>query len=215
MIAKNVGIRRSRGVFVLPTNIDLLFSDELFALFALKELDPECFYRIDRHDISYPFLPSGLSWEQRLKQCRSSVIRVHGQHGTNKVGDTPSTGDPERLHTNACGDFTLLSRDMWLRLKGYAEFHLWSIFIDGLLVHAAAVAGLRQVILRDPCRVYHMEHDLGWAVIQNTIKERPSLDYDKDYLPLCKRMLDTKKPLDVNPENWGLADHDLQECLAE
>src|SRR5579883_2071122 len=29
MIAKNVGIRRARGRFILATNIDILFSDEL------------------------------------------------------------------------------------------------------------------------------------------------------------------------------------------
>ena len=29
MIAKNVGIRRARGQFVLATNIDIIFSDEL------------------------------------------------------------------------------------------------------------------------------------------------------------------------------------------
>ena len=32
MIAKNVGIRRARGKFILATNIDILFSDELMAL---------------------------------------------------------------------------------------------------------------------------------------------------------------------------------------
>ena len=34
MIAKNVGIRRARGEFVLATNIDILFSSELACIFA-------------------------------------------------------------------------------------------------------------------------------------------------------------------------------------
>ena len=32
MIAKNVGIRRARGQFVLATNIDILFSNELASI---------------------------------------------------------------------------------------------------------------------------------------------------------------------------------------
>lgn len=37
MIAKNVGIRRAEGKFILCTNIDILFSDSIFA-FLQKEL---------------------------------------------------------------------------------------------------------------------------------------------------------------------------------
>jgi len=29
------------------------------------------------------------------------------------------------LHTDACGDFTLLSRDDWFALRGYPEFPIW------------------------------------------------------------------------------------------
>ena len=38
MIAKNVGIRRARGRFVLATNIDILLSDELVRALARGEL---------------------------------------------------------------------------------------------------------------------------------------------------------------------------------
>ena len=38
MIAKNAGIRRARGQFILATNLDILFSDELFALLAQRRL---------------------------------------------------------------------------------------------------------------------------------------------------------------------------------
>ncbi len=39
MIAKNVGIRRARGAFILCTNIDILFSDALFRLLADRTFD--------------------------------------------------------------------------------------------------------------------------------------------------------------------------------
>src|SRR5437879_5733498 len=50
MIAKNVGIRRARAPFVLATNIDILFSDELFA-FMRAHLEPKTMYRVDRRDV--------------------------------------------------------------------------------------------------------------------------------------------------------------------
>ena len=51
MIGKNVGIRRARGEFVLATNPDLLFSDNVIAFMASDKLLPDVMYRIDRHDV--------------------------------------------------------------------------------------------------------------------------------------------------------------------
>jgi glycosyltransferase involved in cell wall biosynthesis/MoaA/NifB/PqqE/SkfB family radical SAM enzyme/predicted O-methyltransferase YrrM len=212
MIAKNVGIRRARGQYVLATNMDVLFSDELAAWLARRELREDCVYRIDRHDVGQTAIPSGLSRDEVLEFCARHVVRVHGQHGTCAWGDPPRVGDPDRLHSHACGDFTLMARTQWERLKGYPEFPLWSIYLDGLLLHAARAVGLEQKILREPLRLYHVEHSLGWAVNQDTVKERPSLDYHKEYQPLCAEMLRTHKALDVNSENWGLKDKALEEC---
>jgi hypothetical protein len=50
MIAKNVGIVRARGQFVLATNIDILFSDEII-VFMRDHLEEGRLYRCERHDI--------------------------------------------------------------------------------------------------------------------------------------------------------------------
>src|SRR5512145_381016 len=51
MIAKNVGIRRARGQFVVATNPDVLFSDALMSFLAAGDLRASTMYRLDRHDI--------------------------------------------------------------------------------------------------------------------------------------------------------------------
>ena len=50
MIAKNVGIRRARGQFILATNIDILFSNELAEFLGSRQLRTDRMYRIDRYD---------------------------------------------------------------------------------------------------------------------------------------------------------------------
>ena len=74
MIGKNVGIRRSTAPFVLVTNIDILFSDDLFD-YLKAGLKPNSMYRVDRHDIlaelGGPSLPSPA-------ECRAlPVLREH------------------------------------------------------------------------------------------------------------------------------------------
>src|SRR5206468_2928905 len=48
MIAKNAGIRRARGEFVLATNLDIVFSPETMQLLAARKLEPRRMYRMDR-----------------------------------------------------------------------------------------------------------------------------------------------------------------------
>ena len=43
MTAKNVGIRRANAPFVLCTNVDIIFSDEIFDFLAKKNLQTDCF----------------------------------------------------------------------------------------------------------------------------------------------------------------------------
>ena len=65
-----------------------------------------------------------------------------------------------RLHTNACGDLTIMDRRSWTRIHGYAEYDMYSMHIDGLACWAAHMAGIRQVVL-DDVHIYHIEHAAG------------------------------------------------------
>ncbi len=80
MIAKNVGIRRARGRFILATNIDILFSDELMQFIARRRLRSGEMYRIDRRDVraDVPDIPVA----DQLKWCESNLIRVNAVGGT-------------------------------------------------------------------------------------------------------------------------------------
>jgi hypothetical protein len=51
MIAKNVGIRRARGDFIVATNVDIVYSDELFQWLKAGVAMPGRLYRSDRWDI--------------------------------------------------------------------------------------------------------------------------------------------------------------------
>ncbi len=48
--AKNIGIRRAKGEFILCSNADVLFSEGLIAFIAEKRLKKDTFYRSDRLD---------------------------------------------------------------------------------------------------------------------------------------------------------------------
>jgi hypothetical protein len=124
---------------------------------------------------------------------------------------------PAFLHTNACGDFTLLAREHWFDLRGYAEFDLFSMNLDSALCHSAHHAGFREEVLQSPLRIYHIEHGSGWTPEgQSQLFARlqargiPWLDY-QEFLVLAEQMRRFASPLIFNRENWGLADVELEE----
>jgi len=150
--ARNVGIRRAQGEFILPTSPDILLSNELTAWFAKRELDPNCMYRVARRDVPEEALRYK-STDKRLRYCRKHVQHVHTRHSSQRIDGLP------RLFTNGSGDFTLLSRDMYFRLHGIPEereFH--SMHFDSVFCFMAYAAGAREVELGAPLRIYHVDH---------------------------------------------------------
>ena len=81
MLAKNVGLRHASGHFVLCTNIDILFNDELARFLAARQLDPGAVYRIDRWDVDER-TPLQVSAPERLAYCRRHLVRVASRQGT-------------------------------------------------------------------------------------------------------------------------------------
>lgn len=84
-IAKNAGIRRARAPFILTSNIDILFSDELFAFLAERKLEKGVIYRNERLDVpmELPDVPTG----ELMAWCKKNVIRINGASWTLDMRD--------------------------------------------------------------------------------------------------------------------------------
>ena len=386
MIAKNAGIRRAAGEFILATNIDILLSDELMRFLAERQLQPDRMYRIDRHDVDAD-VPVEARDEERLEYCRTHRLRLNAREGTftltpegyratsaaditspgsgiffgtgwhvpqqyfgqvfrlaaeraevvvrpspqprtlfletagdcelllegagvriqgrslvripvpaNAPGLTvaasgrfralrcgwdhapvnrilvskaparraarvarilagagrwmnvsasiplplpsrvleriqfrpgvgglsvslsaargmPPADPPANLHTNACGDFTMLHRDRWKELRGYPEFDLYSMNIDSVLCYMAHYGGAVEEVLPEPMRIYHIEHAAGsgWSPEgQHLLFERlaakgiPWLEWDQ-VLDWATSMQRFRTTMVFNRRDWGLA----------
>jgi hypothetical protein len=294
MIAKNVGVRRARGRFVLATNIDILFSDEAI-VFMRDRLRSGCLYRADRLDVPTE-VPTGVSFDEVLRYCREKAFRIHTAGFTLVKKDgrwdprSPLTGAArglwravrrnfnellgredtassapfaggavhasagsavrrplaqkaralrrflawtwitilgKRLFTNACGDFTLLSRADWDALRGYPEWPIYSWHIDSLLIYQARYSGLREVYLGRSAPVYHIEHSPGSGFTPESsdkLFERldargiPYLDWDRDVEPKIEGMREQYArrggAISYNDADWGFAGRSLADAQA-
>ena len=126
---------------------------------------------------------------------------------------------PDFLHTNGCGDFTLIARQRWFDLRGYPELDIFSMNIDSVFCFTAHYGGAVEEVLADPMRIYHIEHGSGsgWTPEgQQKLWERlaakriPVLD-NEDVLQWGAQMRRLNSPMIFNHEDWGLAAFALKE----
>jgi hypothetical protein len=241
MIGKNVGIRKAKADFVLCTNVDLLFSDELFERLAKRNLEEGTFYRANRCDVPNT-LDETRQVEEQLHFCKNNIKKRLGKNAFYpNFADTTGfmfkyvfflpllkflsfvkaiyakslIDRLNELDLDACGDFTLMSKKDWVNIQGYPELEIYSIHIDSMGILAAAAQGMKQVIFAGDECTYHMEHSGGWE-FGNPI--------EKIYFYTKKPMLDwwtvreaglhimqNKSKFNLNKENWGLNDKQLKE----
>jgi len=135
--------------------------------------------------------------------------------------ETPASNAPGFVHTNACGDFTLMAREHWFDLRGYPEFDMFSMNLDSLLCVAAHHGGAREEMLEDPMRIYHIEHGSGsgWTpegqakLFDRIAALGLSFVDNEDVLVWAAQMAKLNAPMIFNHEDWGMAGVELKETV--
>jgi hypothetical protein len=131
----------------------------------------------------------------------------------------------KRLFTNACGDFTLLSRADWDALRAYPEWPMYSWHLDSMLIYQARYSGMREIYLGKSAPVYHIEHSPGSGFTPESsdkLFERlrargiPYLDWERDVEPKIEAMKAQQTrgggAIYFNHNGWGFADQALVEA---
>ncbi len=248
MIAKNVGIRRARGKFILSTNIDLLFSDDCFRIIAAKNLDVNVFYRAVRCDVPQEVLELA-SVEEQLEFSKRNVLKTLGYTHNYKhvlgfpdffwwypnllAGIDKGLGHLKKylprkaskmkniyaLNTFASGDFVIMSKSVWKRIKGYYELEMFPLHIDSMALISAYAMGVEQFTFPASACAYHIYHGDGWESrykdmeeILGLIERRYALGWH-GIVESGKRLLSLNRPYELNDENWGFADVDFEELV--
>ena len=190
MAPKNIGIRRAHGEFVLCTNPDDLFSEELFAFFARKLLQRGHFYRINRSDTR-----DGKVFRVCYKTGCYPPGATEAQINTPQPGAGPYS--PDMLHFNAAGDFVLMAKDDWFKIHGNPE-RAWNHTVDGETVYLAHTHGLKQIVL--PYEMLHPDHER-------------SLNINADGKLIAPEWDGANPHATKNGDDWGFRDMVFEESI--
>ena len=110
-----------------------------------------------------------------------------------------------------------MAKKKWRELRGYPELEMYHIHIDSILCHMAYQYGLKEKVLNNSMRLYHIEHLGVWNAekakkIYQHLKDIdvPFFDFEK-FQSRVSQMHKERSPKISNNENWGLGYEMLHE----
>ena len=226
-LGKNVGIRRARGEFVLATNSDIIFSDRMIEFLSQKKLRKDTVYRTNRYDL-FKEVPENLNGDNLLKFCEQnwgkeqSIVFGHSIRGLRKIYYLPRMIARALLpylkkkwrlykhHAGAPGDFTLMSKDAWVKIRAYPEIGIF-VLLDVYAVQMA-VAQFGK-FCRIPKKIYHQYHTCPLVRGKACLRDQ-SINMEK-YKKDSMKMLKERKAIRYNSDDWGMKGVKLKETLIQ
>lgn len=216
--AKNAGIRRSSGEYILAMNPDIIIARKLHSLLACGNLSPSMFYRANRLDLPPADLDT-MSTSELEGWCDSNWETSRVYWGTIRRTDSKSRildygahlsmglrgGGRAHPHCHAAGDFLLMHRGAWWTTRAFPEVAALA-HLDALMVYSALSYGLSQRILRGEYKIYHQHHSRKEQLSRHTSSQA-------EILRPGRIALSSGVPLAINGEDWGIATQSFPECV--
>lgn len=182
-VAKNVGIRRASGAFILATNTDVLLGREVIDAIAAGRLNAGTIYRAPRYDIKLGADQSRLAWD---------ALEDPANHVRRPVLKPPLLG-------GGTGDFLLADRGTFHQLRGFNEvYRAARAGIDLNFLVKAHGGGYPIADIGGP--VYHINHPGSFRISKGAYRNAPT------DTPWGNLRWHSRHVVYNNPDDWGLGD---------
>lgn len=180
-LAKNAGIRRARGQFVLATNTDIYLSKGIVDSLARQAFAPRIVYRALRIDVRLGTDESHVDW---------AMLEDERNHHPHRRIEPP-------LYAGGSGDFILLDRDTFHALRGFNEvYRLARAGVDVNFLVKAYSSGVPIADCGAP--VYHTNHVGSYQLSKRTVQgDAAQATWGTRWAP--------RAVVYENPDTWGLA----------
>lgn len=183
-LAKNVGIRRARGRFILGSNVDIYLGRRVLEMLESRAFAPRTVYRAVRCDLKQGFSHERPTWD--VLEDPSHL-------------EAPPRPLKKPLLLGGSGDFVLLDRETFHELRGYNEvYRLARVGVDANFLVKAYSTGLEFVDVGGP--VYHINHAGSYRL------SRSAYDGREADAPWGDRRWRYHGVVYENPPTWGLRD---------
>ena len=150
VLARNLGLRRATGDWLVSTNIDIIAPKREDLLKTIEGLDEKTFYTLSRRGVTVEYD----NWEySKWKDLRQYLYETVPER---KVEEKVMVGDDYSI-INCCGDFQFGHRQIWEEIRGFEERLIFCLYTDTNVQKKAAMHGFGLKAIFDP-PIFHINH---------------------------------------------------------
>ena len=198
VLARNIGLRRATGDWLLATNIDLIHPKRPELDHILSTSGENTFFTISRRNTTWDQIKEFHNGEipfNKWESLRDYLIETSEErHRGEKVSD----GDDYSL-INCCGDFQIAPRHIWEDIRGFEEDLIYTLYADTNTQKKAVMHGYQLKALYNPA-FFHIDHGPGGGGLISGINKVPNNRY---------RAIGYQQRTE-NLETWGFSDIDIE-----
>jgi hypothetical protein len=158
-LARNIGIRRATGDWIVSTNIDIIHPIREELQNHLSKLDINTFYTISRRHTDWETIEkfhNGKILFSEWESLRKNLI----ENSEKRVFEEKTLDEDDYSLINCCGDYQVASKHIWNEIRGFEEELIYSLYTDTNVQKKAVMHGFGLKALYEPA-LFHIEHGRG------------------------------------------------------
>jgi hypothetical protein len=198
VLARNIGLRRATGDWVLSTNIDIIHPkrDELENI--ISNLSSDTFYTISRRETDWDTIKKFHNNEipfDKWKDLREYLISNSEER---HFKETTVNGDDYSI-INCCGDYQIAPKHIWSEIRGMEEDLIYSLYADTNVQKKAVMHGFGLKAIYHPA-LFHINHGRGGGGFLDGINKKTNDPY--------RAIIAQEKTM--NYDTWGFGNTEIE-----
>ena len=201
VLARNIGIRRATGDYIVSTNIDIIHPKREDIETIIKNSDDNTFITLSRREMTWDIIKEFHGGELKYDQWNKLRDYIYINSEERKHEEKTASGDDYSI-INCCGDYQLAPKHIWDDIRGFEEVLIYPLFADTNVQKKAVMHGHGLKAIYNP-PMFHINHgSKGWGGggIADGINKKSNDQY---------RAVIYQKQTENN-ETWGFGDTEIE-----
>jgi hypothetical protein len=201
VLARNIGIRRAEGDYILSTNIDIIHPKREDIENVINNSDGNTFITLSRRGLDWETIKEFHGGELKYQDWKALRDHMGVNSEENVYEDKTMSGDDYSI-IGCCGDFQLAPKHIWHEIRGFEEELIYPLFADTNVQKKAVKHGFNLKAIFNP-PIFHINHgSKGWGGggIADGVNKKANDQY--------RAIIYQEKT--ENQDTWGFSDIEIE-----
>jgi hypothetical protein len=162
VLARNIGIRRATGDYIVSTNIDIIHPKREDIESIINNSDNNTMFTLSRREVTWDIIKEFHGGEMNFQEWDKLRDYIYINSEERVQNEATVTGDNYSI-INCCGDFQLAPKHIWNEIKGFEEELIYPLYADTNVQKKSVKHGFNLKAIFNP-PMFHINHgSKGWG----------------------------------------------------